>query len=123
VFLGLKNDIIRKVPFYISDFRDAFSIQCVATYFFMYFACLTPIVTFGGLIGDATENQVWLKNELNEIPFDIPITLTQMAAMESLMSGVIVGVGYALFSGQPLTIMGSTGPMLVFEALIFDFCK
>lgn len=123
MFLGLKNDIIRKVPFYISDFRDAFSIQCVATYFFMYFACLTPIVTFGGLIGDATENQVWLKNELNEIPFDIPITLTQMAAMESLMSGVIVGVGYALFSGQPLTIMGSTGPMLVFEALIFDFCK
>lgn len=39
------------------------------------------------------------------------------------MAGFIVGVGYALFSGQPLTIMGTTGPMLVFEALIFDFCR
>jgi hypothetical protein len=31
--------------------------QCVATYFFIYFACLAPIVTFGGLLGDATENR------------------------------------------------------------------
>jgi hypothetical protein len=29
--------------------------------------------------------------------------------MESLVSGMIVGVLYGLFSGQPLTIMGSTG--------------
>ena len=32
-----------------------------------------------------------------------------MASMESLVSGMIVGVLYGLFSGQPLTIMGSTG--------------
>jgi len=36
-----------------------------------------------------------------------------MAAMESLMAGCVVGVGYGLFAGQPLTIMGSTGPILV----------
>jgi sodium bicarbonate transporter 10 len=46
-----------------------------------------------------------------------------MAAMESLMAGCVVGVGYGLFSGQPLTIMGSTGPILVFETLIYNFCK
>ena len=54
---GLINDIKRKAPHYLSDFTDGFSMQCIATYFFIYFACLTPIVTFGGLLGDATENR------------------------------------------------------------------
>jgi sodium bicarbonate transporter 10 len=45
---GLIDDVKRKAPFYLSDFTDGFSMQCVSTYFFIYFACLTPIVTFGG---------------------------------------------------------------------------
>lgn len=32
-----------------------------------------------------------------------------MAAMESLVSGFVCGMGYGFFSGQPLTILGSTG--------------
>ena len=103
LFGGLRNDIKRKRPWYLSDFKDAISLQCVASYFFIYFACLTPIITFGGLLGDATGNN--------------------MASMESLVSGLIVGVIYGLFSGQPLTILGSTGPVLVFETIIYDFCQ
>jgi sodium bicarbonate transporter 10 len=99
---GLINDIKRKKPWFISDFKDALSLQCVASYFFIYFACLTPIITFGGLLGDATKNN--------------------MASMESLVSGMICGVLFGLFSGQPLTILGSTGPVLVFETIVFDFC-
>ena len=45
------------------------------------------------------------------------------AALESLLAGCIVGVTYALFSGQPLTILGSTGPILVFETIMYNFCK
>lgn len=45
-----------------------------------------------------------------------------MAAMESLVSGFICGMGYGFFSGQPLTILGSTGPVLVFETIVYDFC-
>lgn len=45
-----------------------------------------------------------------------------MAAMESLVSGFVCGVGYGFFSGQPLTILGSTGPVLVFETIVYDFC-
>ncbi|XP_023335287.1 electroneutral sodium bicarbonate exchanger 1 [Eurytemora carolleeae] len=100
---GLLNDIKRKKPWYISDFKDALSLQCVASYVFIYFACLTPIITFGGLLGDATKNH--------------------MASMESLVSGMICGVLFGMFSGQPLTILGSTGPVLVFETIVFDFCK
>eukprot|EP00092_Neocalanus_flemingeri_P011202 GFUD01012067.1.p1 GENE.GFUD01012067.1~~GFUD01012067.1.p1 ORF type:complete len:1158 (+),score=265.14 GFUD01012067.1:299-3772(+) len=102
LFGGLMNDIKRKKPWFISDFKDAISLQCIASYFFIYFACLTPIITFGGLLGDATGNN--------------------MASMESLVSGLIVGVLYGMFSGQPLTILGSTGPVLVFETIVYDFC-
>jgi sodium bicarbonate transporter 10 len=42
--------------------------------------------------------------------------------MENLASGAICGTIYSLFSGQPLTIIGSTGPVLVFETIIFDLC-
>lgn len=52
------QDIRRKLPWYVSDFTDAVHIQSVATIFFMYFACLTPIVTFGLLLGQATGNNM-----------------------------------------------------------------
>ena len=68
------------LPFFRSDFKDGIHIQSLASYVFIYFACLTPIVTFGGLLGDATENRI--------------------AAIESLVSGLIVGVSYGMFSGM-----------------------
>ncbi|XP_075584901.1 na[+]-driven anion exchanger 1 isoform X10 [Dermatophagoides farinae] len=103
IFGGLVNDIKRKYPWYLSDFTDAFVLQSVASIFFLYFACLTPIITFGGLLGDATGNNI--------------------ATMESLLTGAICGIMYGLFSGQPLTILGSTGPVLVFETILYDFCR
>lgn len=45
-----------------------------------------------------------------------------MATMESLVAGCICGIGFGLFSGQPLNILGSTGPVLVFETIVYDFC-
>lgn len=75
----------------------------MASWIFLYFACLSPIITFGGLLSEATG-----KN---------------MAAMESLVSGFVCGVVYGLFSGQPLTILGSTGPVLVFESIVYEFCR
>uniref|UniRef100_A0A1A9WUF8 Anion exchange protein n=1 Tax=Glossina brevipalpis TaxID=37001 RepID=A0A1A9WUF8_9MUSC len=102
-FGGLFNDFKRKIPWYWSDFRDALSMQCVASWIFLYFACLSPIITFGGLLSQATGRN--------------------MAAMESLVSGFVCGLVYGLFSGQPLTILGSTGPVLVFETIVYDFCQ
>ena len=53
---GLISDIKRKAPFYLSDFVDPFksvsgALQCFATFIFLYFAVITPIITFGGLLG------------------------------------------------------------------------
>jgi len=102
LFGGLINDIKRKAPWYLSDFTNAFALQSVASVVFLYFACLAPIITFGGLLADATGNYI--------------------ATMESLLCGAICGIAYGFFSGQPLTILGSTGPVLVFETIMYSIC-
>lgn len=48
LFGGLINDLKRKAPWYWSDFKDALAMQSIASWFFLYFACLSPIITFGG---------------------------------------------------------------------------
>ena len=55
---GLIDDIKRKLPFFISDFTDAFNFQCFSSILYMYFACLSPIITFGGLLGTATDQNM-----------------------------------------------------------------
>uniref|UniRef100_A0A8C2EG88 Anion exchange protein n=1 Tax=Cyprinus carpio TaxID=7962 RepID=A0A8C2EG88_CYPCA len=103
LFGGLILDVKRKVPFYLSDFKDGLSLQCVASFLFLYCACMSPVITFGGLLGEATEGRI--------------------SAIESLLGASMTGVAYSLFAGQPLTILGSTGPVLVFEKILFKFCK
>ncbi|XP_070711602.1 sodium-driven chloride bicarbonate exchanger-like [Pempheris klunzingeri] len=103
LFGGLILDIKRKAPHYVSDYTDAVSLQCLASFLFLYCACMSPVITFGGLLGEATEGRV--------------------SAIESLFGASMTGIAYSLFAGQPLTILGSTGPVLVFEKILFKFCK
>ncbi|XP_059183665.1 sodium-driven chloride bicarbonate exchanger-like isoform X1 [Centropristis striata] len=103
LFGGLFLDVKRKAPHYLSDFTDAVSLQCLASFLFLYCACMSPVITFGGLLGEATEGRV--------------------SAIESLFGASMTGIAYSIFAGQPLTILGSTGPVLVFEKILFKFCK
>uniref|UniRef100_A0A1A8B3L3 Anion exchange protein n=4 Tax=Nothobranchius TaxID=28779 RepID=A0A1A8B3L3_NOTFU len=103
IFGGLVNDVRRKAPFYWSDIKDALSLQCLASILFLYCACMSPVITFGGLLGEATKGNI--------------------SAIESLFGASMTGVAYSLFAGQPLTILGSTGPVLVFEKILFKFCS
>lgn len=43
--------------------------------------------------------------------------------MECILTASIVGILFALFAGQPLNILGSTGPMLVLEMILYNVCK
>ncbi|XP_023574303.1 sodium bicarbonate cotransporter 3 isoform X7 [Octodon degus] len=103
LFGGLILDIKRKAPFFLSDFKDALSLQCLASILFLYCACMSPVITFGGLLGEATGGRI--------------------SAIESLFGASLTGIAYSLFAGQPLTILGSTGPVLVFEKILFKFCR
>ncbi|GFO02998.1 Anion exchange protein [Plakobranchus ocellatus] len=103
LFGGLVNDVKRKIPWYWSDFKDALHVQCVASFIYIFLATLTPNVTFGGMLGKETD-QI-------------------LGVMECIVAAAVTGIGFALFGGQPLNILGSTGPMLVLEKIIYDFCK
>ncbi|NWZ86845.1 B3AT protein, partial [Poecile atricapillus] len=50
-FGGLVRDIRRRYPKYLSDIKDALNPQCLAAVIFIYFAALSPAITFGGLLG------------------------------------------------------------------------
>lgn len=64
LFGGLILDIKRKAPFFVSDFTDAFHIQALSAILFIYLGTVTNAITFGGLLGDATDNmQVRLRAE------------------------------------------------------------
>ncbi|NWT77097.1 B3AT protein, partial [Prunella himalayana] len=51
-FGGLVRDIRRRYPKYLSDIKDALNPQCLAAVIFIYFAALSPAITFGGLLGN-----------------------------------------------------------------------
>ena len=57
-FEGLLGDLKRKRGWYLSDLRDGLNLQCLAAFFFMYFAVLAPTIAFGGLLGEVTHSQV-----------------------------------------------------------------
>jgi hypothetical protein len=46
-----------------------------------------------------------------------------MATMESILSAALCGIVFSLLAGQPLTILGSTGPVLIFEKIIYTLAK
>uniref|UniRef100_A0A3B4ZWQ8 Anion exchange protein n=1 Tax=Stegastes partitus TaxID=144197 RepID=A0A3B4ZWQ8_9TELE len=100
---GLYLDIKRKLPWIPSDFYEGFHIQSISAVLFIYLGCITNAITFGGLLGDATDNY--------------------QGVMESFLGTALAGTVFCLFSGQPLIILSSTGPILIFEKLLFEFSK
>ncbi|XP_046871926.1 solute carrier family 4 member 4a isoform X2 [Hypomesus transpacificus] len=103
LFGGLMLDIKRKAPFFASDFYDVFHIQALSAILFIYLGTVTNAITFGGLLGDATDNM--------------------QGVLESFLGTAVSGGVFCLLAGQPLTILSSTGPVLVFERLLFNFSR
>ncbi|KAM4561055.1 anion exchange protein 3 isoform 2-T2 [Fundulus diaphanus] len=102
-FGGLIHDVRRRYPQYISDLKDALDMQCVAAVIFIYFAALSPTITFGGLLGEKTDGL--------------------MGVTELIVSTATLGVIFSLLAGQPLLIIGFSGPLLVFEEAFYKFCQ
>ncbi|CAF1285226.1 unnamed protein product [Adineta ricciae] len=102
VFGGVCREMRRRYDHYKSDFLDAFSLNCFVSLVFMFIACLAPALTFGGIIADKTNNRLGVN--------------------EMLMASSVNGFLFGFVSGQPLMILGPTGPFLVFEEMVYDLC-
>lgn len=82
----------------------------------IYFKCICFIIQ------KSTNQYVTKKNQLENLYTLLSLYHIQ-SAIESLFGASMTGIAYSLFGGQPLTILGSTGPVLVFEKILFKFCK
>uniref|UniRef100_A0A7N5K615 Anion exchange protein 4 n=1 Tax=Ailuropoda melanoleuca TaxID=9646 RepID=A0A7N5K615_AILME len=103
LFGGLVQDVRRKASWYLSDFLDALHPQCFSAVLYIYLATVTNAITFGGLLGEATNGA--------------------QGVLESFLGTAVAGAAFCLMAGQPLTILSSTGPVLVFERLLFSFSR
>lgn len=99
---GLINDIKRRYPMFKSDFLDGMNSETIAATIFMYFAALSTAITFGGLCSEKTKNLI-----------GIP---------ETLLAASVVGIIFHTLAGQPLTIIGTTGPLVLFDEALYKFC-
>jgi hypothetical protein len=104
---GLRADLRRRGPYYLSDWTDAFTAQwrqkCLASTTFIFFACISPAITFGALFDKGTDGQ--------------------LGAFETILASALSGIVWAFFSGQPMTIMGATGPELAYTIVFYNMCK
>uniref|UniRef100_A0A3B4AJD6 Anion exchange protein n=1 Tax=Periophthalmus magnuspinnatus TaxID=409849 RepID=A0A3B4AJD6_9GOBI len=98
-FGGLVRDVKNRYPKYLSDFKDALSSQCMAAVIFIYFAALSPAITFGGLLEEKTEGLIGVS--------------------ELIVSTSVQGIIFSLLGAQPLLVVGFSGPILVFEEAFY----
>uniref|UniRef100_A0A8C6LEA0 Anion exchange protein n=1 Tax=Nothobranchius furzeri TaxID=105023 RepID=A0A8C6LEA0_NOTFU len=103
LFGGLIKDVRQRYPQYLSDIRDALNPQCMAAIIFIYFAALSPAITFGGLLGEKTEGLIGVS--------------------ELIVATSLQGIVFSVLGAQPLLVIGFSGPLLVFEEAFFSFCK
>ena len=75
--------------------QDGFNPQVFAAIIFIYFAALSGAIAFGGLMAEKTNNDI-----------GIP---------ETLLMSAVTGAVFALTAGCPLIIIGTTGPVLLFD--------
>ncbi|XP_062294423.1 solute carrier family 4 member 1a (Diego blood group) [Scomber scombrus] len=102
-FGGMVKDIKRRYRHYISDYTDALNPQVLAAVIFIYFAALSPAITFGGLLADKTNKM--------------------MGVSELMISTSVQGIIFCLIAAQPVLVIGFSGPLLVFEEAFYAFCE
>jgi anion exchange protein len=103
LFGGMINDMKRRLPLYKSDIQDGLNSETLAATTFLYFAGLATAITFGGLIGDKTGGLVGIS--------------------ETLVSACFVGMIFHAFASQPLVFVGTTGPLILFDEALINFCN
>ena len=102
LFGGISDDIKRRLPHYVDDFKQGFHSKVAGSTLFLYFAALANAIAFGALTGEVTNNTIGI--------------------MEMVIVTAVGGIIFALFSGQPLTILGGTGPITIFTGMLYEAC-
>ncbi|XP_014779810.1 solute carrier family 4 member 11 [Octopus bimaculoides] len=105
---GLRKDLKRRLPHYISDYKDGVigprSVQkTLSTTLFLYFAILLPSIAFGVLNDGNT------KGTLN--------------VEKVIYSQIFGGLVFALFGGTPQIVLLTTAPLALYTKIIYSICE
>lgn len=100
---GIINDFRARLPYYRSDFADAYNYRVVPLIVYVFFTNLLPAIAFAQDMFDRTSNAYGV----NEV----------------LLSLAMAGVVFGLFAGQPLCIVGVTGPVAIFSYTVYDIIQ
>uniref|UniRef100_A0A7S1VPE3 Bicarbonate transporter-like transmembrane domain-containing protein n=1 Tax=Grammatophora oceanica TaxID=210454 RepID=A0A7S1VPE3_9STRA len=101
---SIREDIERRSPWYKSDWIDAFKKkrQTIPAIMFLYFACLSPAVSFGTIASEITNGSIGI--------------------VEFLLSCGFSGMTYSVLCGQPMAFIAPTGLTLAFISGLFRYC-
>lgn len=102
-FYGLFQDVKLRYSDYLSDIKDGLNPQVLSAAIFIFFAALSPAITFGGMYADQTDRYIGVG--------------------ETLLVSSINGMIFALFAAQPILIVGATGPLMIFDMSLLQFCR
>ena len=105
---------------WLQDWKDGMTAQSIAVVLFMFFACVAPAIAFGSLLDYATggaEGEYCKKKP--GCTSDACPCVGDIGVIEMLLSSALCGITYAITGGSPLTILGGTGPILVFTGILY----
>lgn len=101
---GIAADVKGRLQFYIDDFRVGLqwpgARKALASTIFIFFTNIMPAITFAYFLADRTHNA--------------------LGVVEVVLAMGIGGSIFAMFAGQPLVIVGVTGPVSIFCATLYD---
>ena len=95
----LVHEAISRIPYYISDYTDAWNRKTISSALYILFVSLAPSLTFGEYLNTKTDG-AW-------------------GVTEVLFATGITGVLYSLLTAQPLTIVGVSGPISILASTIY----
>lgn len=98
------DDLKRRKPHYISDWTDSIHPKILSSALFMFFTSIAPAITFAAMLDKNTRQD------------GVP----QIGPPEVIFSTALTGCLFAIFSGQPLCIVGVTGPVSIFTIAVFS---
>ncbi|PKY05761.1 hypothetical protein P168DRAFT_266477 [Aspergillus campestris IBT 28561] len=97
---GMYHDVRRRLPYYRSDITDAFTYRTVASIVRMYFVNILPAIAYTLDMDRRTGNFYGIN--------------------EGLFSSALAAIIFSVFAAQPLTIVGITGLISLFNYTIYD---
>lgn len=101
--VGIWLDLKDRWPIYVSDWKDSYDYRVIPSLLETYFNNLLPAIAFAQDMFDRTENSYGV----NEI----------------LLSSALGGIVFGVLGGQPLCIVGVTGPISIFNYTVYELIK